>query len=60
MSNRHGCEARQQSDQMRCERCNLVWDMNDDDPPECVTKETRNQYARKRCLGVLRGLFRTK
>lgn len=32
------CEARQQSDQKRCERCNLVWDMNDPEPPECLTK----------------------
>ena len=32
-----GCEARQMSDQKRCERCNLVWDMNDFEPPECLT-----------------------
>ena len=31
------CQARQQSDQKRCERCNLLWDMNDLDPPECKT-----------------------
>ena len=31
------CEARQQSDQMRCERCNLLWDTNDIDPPQCLT-----------------------
>ena len=30
------CEAQQVSDQMRCERCGLVWDMNDPDPPECI------------------------
>lgn len=31
------CEAHAQSDQMRCERCDLLWDMNDPDPPECKT-----------------------
>lgn len=29
------CEARQCSDQMVCDRCDLGWDMNDPDPPEC-------------------------
>lgn len=47
---RSGCEARQQSDQMRCERCNLVWDMNDIDPPECKPKETAVRVARRRAL----------
>ncbi len=31
------CKARQFSDQMSCDRCGLVWDLNDDDPPECKT-----------------------
>jgi len=31
------CQARQQSDQKPCERCDLVWDMNDPDPPQCRT-----------------------
>ena len=43
MTNRYGmpdeCTAFQQSDQMYCERCNLRWDMNDDDPPKCEPKE---------------------
>lgn len=30
-----GCKARQQSDQMRCDACDLTWDTNDDDPPVC-------------------------
>ena len=29
------CQARQYSDQKVCHRCNLVWDMNDHEPPEC-------------------------
>lgn len=38
MSRLIGCMARQQSDQMRCEVCNLVWDVNDPDQPECKTQ----------------------
>lgn len=33
---RHNCHARQESDQMRCVPCSLVWDMNDPEPPECL------------------------
>ncbi len=33
------CKARQYSDQMQCCRCGYIWDMNDDDPPTCKTKE---------------------
>lgn len=29
------CEAKQHSDQMVCERCNLGWDVNDPAPPTC-------------------------
>lgn len=29
------CQAKQFSDTMVCERCALVWDMNDPSPPEC-------------------------
>lgn len=36
---RSGCEARQYSDQKQCDRCGLIWDMNDDDQPECLTNE---------------------
>lgn len=35
MPKRHNCHARQESDQMRCVPCGLVWDMNDPEPPEC-------------------------
>lgn len=31
------CNARRYSDCMRCERCNLIWDVNDTDPPQCLT-----------------------
>lgn len=29
------CEARQHSDQMVCDRCNIAWDINDPEPPTC-------------------------
>ena len=35
MPKRHNCHAWQESDQMRCVPCGLVWDMNDPEPPEC-------------------------
>lgn len=37
------CEARQYSDQMHCKRCDLTWDMNDYDPPECLTPKEIGQ-----------------
>jgi len=39
MRNKPGCQARQFNDEMRCDRCNLVWDVNDDDPPDCVKEQ---------------------
>lgn len=33
------CEARQYSDQMKCDRCNLMWDTNDPDAPKCGVAE---------------------
>ena len=42
------CEARQVSDQMRCERCDLLWDTNDPEPPTCLTgKELFNRQRDK-------------
>ena len=41
------CEAVQVSDQMRCERCNLLWDINDPEPPKCLEFEIqRNKLKR--------------
>lgn len=33
------CEAIQQVDTMRCERCNLTWDCSDTEPPPCNDAE---------------------
>ena len=29
------CQARQHSDQMFCKQCDIGWDMNDPEPPQC-------------------------
>lgn len=29
------CKGRQYGDEWHCDACGLVWDVNDDDPPEC-------------------------
>lgn len=46
------CKAYQVSDQMMCDQCSLVWDMNTDDRPECsptilgVLKEKRKELLK--------------
>ncbi|AII30167.1 hypothetical protein [Pseudoalteromonas phage B8b] len=40
------CNARQYSDIMRCESCNLTWDVNDPEPPKCLTG--REKFLRLR------------
>lgn len=45
------CQARQMSDQMRCEACRLTWDMNDPEPPKCGEGGNKPPaYARVNCL----------
>ena len=39
MSCSRRCTAIQYSDQKVCKRCNLVWDMNDPDPPACLPEK---------------------
>lgn len=41
------CKARQESDQMVCHACGLVWDINDPEPPECANKQAKS-YAKTR------------
>lgn len=36
-----GCQATQMSDQMACAPCDLVYDMNDPNPPNCLLKEKK-------------------
>ena len=33
------CKARTTGDQKLCYRCNLAWDINDPDPPQCRTDD---------------------
>ena len=35
MNSRPGCQARIIGDQYRCDKCGLVWDISDLDPPDC-------------------------
>ncbi len=39
------CQATQSSDQKHCVRCNLTWDMNDPEPPACLSNKELGQAA---------------
>lgn len=53
-----GCSARQYSDQKQCDRCGLIWDMNDPDPPKCKTdEELRREHGREALEGIKRALL---
>lgn len=39
------CEKRYEGGQMVCDRCGLVWDRDDPDPPECQTNRERAERA---------------
>ena len=45
-----GCEARQYSDQMQCARCGLAYDVNDPEPPDCLTREQASKLKGQRAL----------
>lgn len=50
------CEAVQQSDQKVCTRCGFVWDMNDPDPPKCLSPyEVGKRHIDKLKKDVLKG-----
>jgi hypothetical protein len=51
------CQARQYSDQMICGRCALEWDINDPDPPACLT---RIEYGSKIIKELRHELNRSK
>lgn len=46
------CWAKQHSDQMKCDLCNLVWDVNDPSPPSCIASIELKQAARKGWIRV--------
>lgn len=37
--NNPNCKKYQRGDQYYCDRCILVWDINDDDPPDCGAED---------------------
>lgn len=45
-----GCKAYQRGDQWFCDRCGIVWDINDTDPPDCPKQ---GNEARNRDLGAV-------
>ena len=53
------CEARQYSDQKVCHRCNLVWDMNDLEPPECRPEPDPEGGAKRRGRATMERLRRS-
>lgn len=40
------CKAMQMSDQKVCRACNLVWDMNDPEPPACKGAAKAEEFAK--------------
>lgn len=34
------CEAKQFSDEMKCDSCGISWDMNDPEPPQCLKQKS--------------------
>lgn len=50
-------KARQYSDQMHCHVCGKQWDVNDPEPPECITEEEkRRQKGRQQVEKLQRQL----
>lgn len=41
------CEALQYSDSVHCKRCNLTWDINNPEPPNCMTGKELFDRQRK-------------
>ena len=50
----NNCKARQHSDQMLCDHCGTVWDINDPDPPVCSTKEVQEKLRGQETLKYLK------
>ena len=45
MPEKKTCEAKQYSDQMYCGKCGFTWDMNDPDPPKCLSSKQIGERA---------------
>lgn len=42
----HRCTAKQYQNTLRCEECNLTWDIDDPEPPKCLNG--RDKFIRMR------------
>jgi len=51
---RPGCKAVQESDQMRCASCGLLWDVNDPEPPECKRHQDPPRFVRSPAPEIVR------
>lgn len=50
-------KARQYGDQMQCHVCGKAWDVNDPEPPECITEsEQRKARGREQAAKLRRQL----
>lgn len=42
------CRAIQYSDEMYCAKCNLRWDINDPEPPDCPVLKLESEKEKQR------------
>lgn len=54
------CQSIQYSDQMQCGRCGYTYDVNDPDPPECVTDEELSDKKAIHARKAVRDLFQER
>ncbi len=48
------CEASRMNDQKFCQRCGVVWDIDDDDPPKCKTASEVQKQINTRGMALVR------
>lgn len=44
------CKAKQYSDQYVCDQCGLVWDMNDPEPPRCLSVHEKEMAKMRKIM----------
>ena len=58
-SDRSGCVALRFGDQMQCARCGLIYDIDDPDPPDCLSrKEVSHRRGREALENIKKELAR--
>lgn len=53
------CKARQYSDQMLCDACGLAWDVNDPEPPRCLSEKQQRAKRSAKWIARLREKLKT-